>query len=165
MDYAELLKIISPILVGFISAYCGSLLALNKFKKEKFWDERRSSYKAAIEALEELLHWSEQVRAEHYCEPSNNVKAEPELALRVISKLARTGNLIFSTKFSETLKTIDLSISRAMFQIHDQSLGDCGSDRERAEWHLIEANEIRKIVEENLPSLIKLAKDELPKKT
>ncbi|MEQ6328804.1 hypothetical protein VLF92_10795 [Pseudomonas chengduensis] len=115
--------------------------------------------------MEELLHWSEQVRADHCCEPSSSVKAEPELALRLISKLARTGNLIFSTKFSEILKIIDQSILRATFQIHDQSLGSCESDRERAEWYLAEANEIRKIVEENLPKLIEIAKDELPKRT
>lgn len=47
----EIFKYLSSILVGFLAAYFGSLLALKKFKKEKLWGEKRSIYKRLLKLL------------------------------------------------------------------------------------------------------------------
>ena len=165
MDYTEIIKLLSPIFVGFMSAYFGSLLALNKFKKEKFWDERRSGYRSVIEAFEELDHWSEIVRAESCCEPSSSIESKSEEALRVIAKYSKTGNLLFSNEFQQELESAYNNIRRSEFEIHNESLGDMETERQRMEWQAIHANEVRALVSKSLPKLIGLAKDELPKKT
>ena len=52
MAIDQISQYLSPITVGFVAAYLGSRLALNKFKQEKLWDERRAIYKEIIEAFE-----------------------------------------------------------------------------------------------------------------
>ncbi|HEC29491.1 MAG TPA: hypothetical protein ENI65_07890 [Gammaproteobacteria bacterium] len=164
MDYSEIGKFISVIIIGFLSAYFGSLFALNKFKKEKFWNERRNTYKNIVEAFEELLHWAEQVRAEHCCEPSSAIEAKYEIALREISRYSETGGIIFSQEFYDITKEANKLIVQSIYKIHEQSLGESDTEQERSEWCFIQANEIGDIVNKYLPKLIEIARDELPKK-
>ncbi|WP_281212666.1 hypothetical protein [Shewanella insulae] len=157
MENDELFKWLSPILVGLISAALASFLALRKFKKEKVWDERRSAYKEVIESVEELIYWSEQVRANYFCEPVIGVQANFDKSIRKISKFSATGSFIFSEKFHETLKQANLKIKRLMFEIEEDSKPDLGSEAEMASWKLALAKGIREVLEESLPTLIKLA--------
>lgn len=163
MDFLEIFKAISPLLVGFISAYFGSLFALKKFKNEKFWDERRASYADVIHALEEILHWAEIVRAESYCEPCSNIAPKDDEALRKISKYAVIGELIFSNQFHILLKDIDHQIKKITYEVDDATLGFRETAQEAQQTYCFFAIEIRNIVNEALPQLIKLAKEELPK--
>lgn len=164
MDYLEIAKLVSPIVVGFLSAYAASLIALNKFKKEKFWDERRSAYAKVVGAFEELLYWAEQERAAHCCEPYISVVSDPEGALREIRRYSQIGSLQFSEQFYEKLKEADIAITRAEFDVDQESHGD-NDEQSQHEWRFIRANMIREIVEDSLPSLLRLAKNELPTKT
>lgn len=162
MNYEELFKWITPIVVGFCSALFASQLALRKFKSEKTWDERRSAYKEVIESLEELIHWAEQVRATHCCEPTIDGEALFYESLRNISKFSLTGSLIFSTKFQAILEKTNADIHRARFEIDEESRFDLDSEREMHEWRFILTNAIRKIAEDNLPKLISVARSEKP---
>ena len=103
MIYEDVFKWITPFVIGGTSAFLASWLALRKFKSEKTWDERRAAYKEVIESFEELAHWSEQVRASHFCEPTIGGEGKFDEPLRIISKYSATGSLLFSTKFQEIL--------------------------------------------------------------
>jgi hypothetical protein len=162
LSTAEFFKWFTPIIVGLISAYAASSLALKKFKKEKVWDERRAAYKEVIESIEEIIHWSEQVRASHCCEPTIGREGDLDGSLRNLAKYSATGALIFSDKFHEVLTDANSRIHRIMFQIDDESKPDLDSEREMAEWNFVLANEIRKVLEECLPELIRVAKSEQP---
>ncbi len=163
MEIDEISKFLSPITVGFIAAYLGSKLALEKFKKEKLWDERRSIYKEVIESFEELIHWSEYVRASHCCEPTIEEKIKFDESLRIISKHSVTGGLLLSQEFQETLEKANTQLHRVRFQINEESLPDLNTDRGRDEWLFILSSEIRKVVDEYMPKLISIAKNEIPK--
>lgn len=165
MNYIEWIKLLAPILVGFGGAYFGSMLALNKFKKEKFWDERRSGYKNVVNAFEVLDCWSEVVRAESFCEPSRELDSKPEKSLREIEKYSKIGGMLFSAKFQKILVDTYCEISKMEFQVHNESLGDSDSDDKMREWRIVHATELRGIVSEALPKLIEVAKYDLRNKT
>lgn len=57
--------IITPIIIGFISAYIGSVLAIRKFKKEKLWERREKAYTEIIYALYDILQHLE-IQKEDY---------------------------------------------------------------------------------------------------
>ncbi len=61
----ELSKIITPIFIGFISAYFGSLLAIRKFKEEKLWERQEKAYTEIIDALYNMLQYCE-IQKEDY---------------------------------------------------------------------------------------------------
>lgn len=111
-------------LVGFLAAYYGSVLALRKFKQEKTWNERREAYKEVIESLEELIHWSEQIRASHCCEPTIGGNANFDDALRRISKFSATGSLVFSEEFQTVLEKTNTQISKVRFEVNEESKPD-----------------------------------------
>ncbi|WP_283742950.1 hypothetical protein [Sideroxydans sp. CL21] len=162
MNAAEFFKWFTPIIVGLISAYVASSLALKKFKKEKVWDERRAAYKEVIESIEEIIHWSEQLRASHCCEPTIGREGDVDASLRNLAKYSATGALIFSESFHDILKDANGRIHRIMFQIDDESKPDLNSEKEMAEWRFVHASEMRKVLEECLPKLISVAKSEQP---
>ena len=162
MNYEEIPKWLTSIVIGLASAWFASWLALRKFKNEKTWDERRAAYKDVIESFEELAHWSEQVRASHCCEPTIGGEAKFDESLRNISKYSATGSLLFSPKFQEILEGANAKLHRVRFQIDDESKPDMGSEREMTEWYFILAKEIRSIVDNSLPKLIETARNERP---
>jgi hypothetical protein len=55
----ELSKILTPVFIGFVSAYFGSLLAIRKFKKEKLWERQEKAYTEIIDALYDMLQHCE----------------------------------------------------------------------------------------------------------
>lgn len=163
MQIDEIYKYLSPITVGFVAAYLGSRLALNKFKQEKLWDERRAIYKEIIEAFEELGCWSEYIRASHCCEPTIEVNVKFDEPLRIISKHGATGGLFLSENFQIILKEANIKLSQTRFQINEESMPDMYSEQGRAEWLFVLSNQIREVVDHYLPKLISIAKKEIPK--
>ncbi len=57
MEYIA--SFITPITIGFISAFFGSLVAIRKFKKEKLWERKEKAYGEIINALYDLLQHCE----------------------------------------------------------------------------------------------------------
>lgn len=163
MAIDEISQYLSPITVGFVAAYLGSRLALNKFKQEKLWDERRSIYKEIIEAFEELGCWSEYTRASHCCEPTIGVNIKFDEPLRIISKHSATGGLFLSEDFQIILEEANIKLGQTRFQINEESLPDMHSEQGRAEWLFVLSKEIREVVDSYLPKLISIAKKEIPK--
>jgi hypothetical protein len=157
MDIDLLSKYLAPVTVGFVAAYLGSQLALSKFKKETIWFERRKYYKEVIEAFEELVHWSEQVRASHFFEPTIGGEAKFQESLRLISKCRLTGGFLAATEFQQAVEELYTAIVKSRFKVEEESRRDSDTDQVRAEWNLIQADEIRVIVEKGLPKLIKIA--------
>lgn len=163
MEIDEISKFLSPIIVGFIGAYFGSLLALNKFKKEKLWDERKSIYKEIIEAFEELSAWSEYMRSSHCCEPTISVKTTFDEPLRIISKRSAIGGLFLSKAFQEVLEEANLKLNQIRFQVNEESLPDIHSEQGRTEWLFILSKEVKVAIDDYLPRLMSIAKEEIPK--
>lgn len=163
MAIDEISQYLAPITVGFVAAYSASLLAINKFKQEKLWDERRAIYKDIIEAFEELQCWSEYTRASHCCEPTTEVSVKFDEPLRIISKHSATGGLFLSEDFQIILEEANIKLSQTRFQINEASMPDMHSEQGRAEWLFILSREIREVVENYLPKLISIAKKEMPK--
>lgn len=163
MQIDEISKYLSPITVGFVAAYLGSRLALNKFKQEKLWDERRAIYKEIIEAFEELGCWSEYIRASHCCEPTIEVNVKFDEPLRIISKHSATGSLFLSEDFQIILKKANIKLSQTRFQINEESMGDMHSEQDRAEWLFVLSKEVKVVVDNYLAKLISIAKKEIPK--
>ncbi len=163
MEIDAISNFLAPINVGFIAAYLGSLLALSKFKKEKLWNERKAIYKEIIEAFEELDCWSEYQRASHCCEPTINVDVKYDEPLRVISKRSAIGSLFLSDAFQENLSQANEKLMHIRFQIHEDSMPDMYTPEGRAEWLFTLSVAVKKIVDEHLPVLIAIAKNEIPK--
>lgn len=163
MELGEISKYLSQITVGFVAAYLGSKLAINKFKQEKLWDERRFIYKEIIEAFEELGYWSEYIRASHCCEPTIEVSIQFDEPLRIISKHSATGDLFLSEGFQIILKEANIKLSQTRFQINEGRMQDENSEQVRAEWLFELSKEIREVVDSYLPKLISIAKKEIPK--
>ena len=163
MDINEIFKFVSPIFVGFLSAYLGSRLALSKFKKEKLWDERRVIYREVIDAFEELHHWSEYVRANHGGEPTIEQETSFDLSLRQISKYSLSGSLYLSEEFHKKLQVANSQLYSVRFDVNEESRPDSHDERAQAEWLFVLAVKIRKVIEANLPLLIEQASRELPK--
>jgi hypothetical protein len=55
----QLLSLIVTASVGFLSACLGSLVAINKFKKEKNWERKEKAYIEIIDSLYDLLQHCE----------------------------------------------------------------------------------------------------------
>ena len=55
----ELSKVLTPVLIGFVSAYFGSFIAIRNFKKEKLWERREKAYTDIIDALYAMLQHCE----------------------------------------------------------------------------------------------------------
>ena len=78
MEYLS--KILVPLLIGFVSAYFGSYLAVRKFKKEKLWERRERAYTEIIDALYAMLQHCE-IHKEDYGQGTGYSK-EKELEFR-----------------------------------------------------------------------------------
>ncbi|MCD6006121.1 hypothetical protein K7H08_14870 [Halomonas sp. IOP_6] len=50
---------LTPIFIGFVSAYFGSLIAVRRFKKERLWERREKAYAGIIDALYDMLRHCE----------------------------------------------------------------------------------------------------------
>jgi hypothetical protein len=163
VEIDEIFKYLSPITVGFVAAFLGSKIALDKFKKEKLWDERRAIYKEIIEAFEEIESWAEYTRASHCCEPTIESEIKFDKSLRIIAKHSATGKLFLSEDFQNKLQEANAKLARIRFEVNEESLPDMGTEQGRAEWLFILSKEIREIVGVYLPELLSIAKEEIPK--
>lgn len=75
----DLYKYIAAIIIGFVSAYCGSFFAVKKFKKEKLWERKEKAYTEIINALYDMLQHCE-IRKEDYGQGTGlNEKRETEI--------------------------------------------------------------------------------------
>ena len=160
MTYDTLLEYAGTIIVGVASALLASHLALRRSSREKLWAEKRSAYVDAIESVEELLYWSEVTRAVHCCEPVVGVETKFDESLRKLSKLSKTGSLIYSNRFHGRLVQVYDELRSAQFEIDEESKGDWDSEAKMSEWSFILANNVRAILEEQLPHLIEVARRE-----
>ncbi len=161
LDFLEILKLfVIPVALAFSSAYFGAWFAIKKYKEEKLWDERQKSYKAVINAFEELIHWAEQERAIYFCEPYNSVESKYEESLREISRYAEAGELTFPKEFHQAIVDTNNALFRFRFEVNEDSLGDMETERDCVELALISANGIARIIREYLPKLIQIAKED-----
>ena len=105
----EFAKYTASILVGFISAYFGSLLAIVQFKKEKLWLRRKQAYVDIIDALYDLLQHC-QIHKEDYGqgtgyseEKENEFKERYNKAFWKIKKATDIGAFVISNEAHEVL--------------------------------------------------------------
>ena len=158
----EIGKMFVPIVGATVGAYFASRWTLSKAKKERFWDERRSSYRTVINAFEELGFFCDQSRAEHCCEPTLNIETKVDESLRTISKYSVTGFLVFSTKFYDVLVEANKEILQAIYKTDEEKKPDRGDERAESEWRFVLANELGSVITKFTPQLVEIAKSEEP---
>jgi len=108
----DLPNLITPIAVGFISAFFGSLVAIRKFKKEKLWERKEKAYSEIIDALYDLLQHCE-IHKEDYGQGTGlSETKEKELsdnynkAFWKIKKTTDIGTFVISSKAHDVLSEL-----------------------------------------------------------
>jgi hypothetical protein len=155
----EWLQAVGTVLISFLSAYGASLLAYGKFKRERNWDERTKAYSTVLDAIEEMLFWCEQARAEHCCEPFNGTATDFEANHRTLIRATAFGEVLFSTEFLSGVKKADLALAQAIYDANEESRELC-SPREIATAHYHRAIAIREALTPHFVELSKIAKAE-----
>lgn len=77
----EVLKLLSPILAGFITAIVTVHLSVGRFRREKWWERRVESYANLIDALHYVSHGIDE-ELNSVGEPPRNPDAQPTEADR-----------------------------------------------------------------------------------
>ena len=114
-------NIISTVLVGFVAAFLGSLVALRKFKKEKSWERKEKAYTEIIDALYDLLQHCE-IHKEDYGQGTGlSESKEDELRNN------------YSRAFWEIKKVTDIGAFVISAEAHDVLIKL--SNREKLNWH------------------------------
>ena len=155
----EVMKAIGTVLLSFLSAYGASLLAYSKFKRERNRDERTKASSTVTDAIEEMLFWCEQARAEYCCEPFNGANTNFEANHRHLIRAAASGEVVFSAKFFNKVKDADIAVARAIYAADEESKG-LNSEKEIAEAHFHKAVAIRDALEPHFLELNSIAKAE-----
>lgn len=115
-----IVELIKLLCVRILSGIFAAVIALRKYRHEKWWEMRVSAYREAIETLSDLT--ANYQRQRNHWNHSNEVLkseviiAEIESARSKIRKLRDMGAFIFSKKAEKALTDFDkLSIPEEMF--------------------------------------------------
>lgn len=123
MDYTlgleSLLALASSILVAIITAYVTVRLSLHRFRDERLWERKFTSYEELLGALHDLKRYSEAyVEAEE--EGHEFSKVEPELAAKrkaarsAVFKSIDTGELVLAPQAVESLSSLAVALDKAL---------------------------------------------------
>lgn len=104
---------VTPIVIGFISAFFGSLVAFRKFKAEKMWERKEKAYVEIIDSLYNLLRHCE-VHKEDYGQGTGlsdaklyELRNNYNSAFWAIKKSTDIGAFIISTRAHNVLKELN----------------------------------------------------------
>jgi len=150
----DFFKVITPICIGFVSAFFGSRLALIKFKKEKDWERKEKAYSEIIDSLYDLLQHCE-IHKENYGQGTgyselkeNSFREKYDKAFWQIKKVTDIGAFVISESTNQVLVSL--------------------RNREKWDWNSNPSFEIYesdyKYYKSALKEIVAIAKDELQSK-
>lgn len=154
------------IIIPFLSAWLGSLVALRKFKKERMWNEKYTAYQEILNAIEAMNLWAVEMQASSYMLPTIGYLDEKKpyelfaQARRQISKHACIGQLLISENVRIKLDKLQEDIWNESHRAEEES----GAPENTFEGQLEfgdHAQKVHEIIHKYLPDIISLAKADL----
>lgn len=162
----ELFKVtVTTLILPFIAAFFGSLIAMLKFKKERLWQEKYKAYQEILNSAETIKLWATEMARSSYLMPTINFfdgkkpyEAYSE-ARRQVSKYICVGKLLISEDVRERLEKMENEIYSEEFRANEDDFTDDPSEKERLFGQ--HARKIERIIDKYLPDIIKNAKSDL----
>lgn len=116
-EWMELLAKFLPAILGFAGAWAGSRWGLDKFKKEKHWEEKVKTYKSIIAAVESIAFWGKYIYADTLsCSTLGQTKGEStgnlHTFMRLITQLRFTADVYLSSQFKEIVLQFEESVTK-----------------------------------------------------
>jgi len=150
--------------VTLLAAYFGSLLALNKFKIEKLWQEKYNSYQEILNALEALILWANETYCSNKLIPSigtsklEGVLSFPE-ARRVLAKNTCIGKLLISSEVITELESLEQELWDEQFRADEECFHP--NTFEEQDFYATHAENVKNIVQPRLDKIVNFAKTDL----
>lgn len=152
-----------------VAAYVGSMFALGKEKKEKIWTQKQEAYLNIIDALHNLIIWTEEEYSVNFPTPLpnsgkekiNEFRIDKDKSIQILKKHVHRSNLILSKTASEKLE----SILAEYFQEDDNFFFDYHRYENPPYGKTIEISEhysrLREIIQKHISGVIEIAKTDL----
>ena len=150
----------------FSAAFFGYLMAVKKFKKETFWQEKYKMYQDILTSLEAMLIWANETYCHNKMIPTIGLKTLEKDKLisfaearRNIAKISCIGQLIISDDVITELNLLQSELWNEDFRAEDEIYNPDTIEETEAIAEHVEL--IRKIVEPRLKKIIMYAKIDL----
>lgn len=163
-ENSALISLTTTIITALVAAVIGFWLAKIRFKHDQLWQEKNSTYKRILSAVEAIRFWGDEMSSDtHFLptvdwydgKPAQQFYAE---ALREIHKQSVLGGTILSREFVDVLAKLVTEISKERFDASEERFGDPSYDEVAFGAH---AAKVRDIADSYLPKLIELARQGL----
>ena len=159
----ELIKWITP--VG--TMYLGFVLGLKKYRREKLWEAKYQAYMEIIKSMNTIqLFYGENYKSLASLPSIGNEKLqelekEQNMALLNLRIHVNTGSIIMSKKVSSLASDILHMIDEELFQYEDKLTYTEQNSNEGTSLVADHSNVIKKIIEKELPEVLKSMKEDL----
>lgn len=157
---------IIPLFATFSAAFFGYLMAVKKFKKEIFWQEKYNMYQDILSSLEAMLIWANETYCHNKMIPTiglNTLEKDKLIsfaqARRNIAKISCIGQLIISDDVITELNLLQSELWNEDFRAEDEIYSSNTHEENESIAEHVEL--IRKIVEPRLTKIIRYAKIDL----
>jgi len=161
---SAIISLASAIVTAFIAALIGFFLAKARFKHDQLWQEKNSTYKKVLGAVEAVRFWGDEVSSDtHFMPTVNWYDGKPahqfyKEALREIHKQSVLGKAILSSGFIDALNQLLMELSQERYSAMEDRDGDPSVDHLSFGAH---AAQIRNLADRHLEGLIELARSDL----
>jgi hypothetical protein len=155
-DAASILLPIGTVVIGFF-------LALRQYRIQRRWDARHSAYQEILGDVCAIRRWANENYANEKCLPSVSIDQLVQLSKQFELARARlwqhvdVGELTISQDSVTALRGLMEEIEEERFNFEQEGIDDSN----RAEVVSAHCEKIRSVIEKSLPSLLKLAKNDL----
>ena len=158
------MQIILSVITGVIIAFLSFYMALNQYRKQKLWESKHKAYSDVLEAIFSIYYWADESYSSTIpCLPSSNKETLKELGKKSdnarlqLWKTVKIGALLLDAKTINALESLIILIEQERHRYIDEYT-DGGINDEEFRTH---CEKTRKIIDENLPNLIKVAKADI----
>jgi hypothetical protein len=153
----------SAAVIALIAAFAAAFLATRRTKGETRWRAKYDAYARILSSVEDIRFWAEETYASNLLLPT--VGAEQlrlateryDEAKRVLWSYVYVGALVVCPEARDRLETLLSAIGREEHRFQEDVTGDDEYSREIAE----HCDNIRKIVAEQIPSVLTVAQHDL----
>lgn len=149
-----------PAVAALVGGWAGAKYGLNKFKKEKFWEEQRQVYGKVLDTVENLEYWgSSRNRSGHadniIGDNIRNYDFSSDEGIRQLIKIKSVHKIYFSKSFLDVIEKYLDEIYTQDSICRDSSLGAAIAEKQLNATNL--AGEIARISKQYLEKLNEIA--------
>jgi len=158
------INLFKDLLVPAMAALIGFWLATRKFKNERLWQEKYAAYQRVFASIEAIRYWGDEISTDVHMLPSigwfggkkpNDFYAE---AKREVAKQCQIGTVLLAPEFVDMLAKFQ---SELFHKAHQASVDFQPNEQDDEFAFGAHAAEVRNLVDEYLPNLIGLARNDL----